>query len=158
MLFTALTLGVLLGGCQGSMLNIQGQSIQYPDRITLSERGQQSDQYRTEDLVVDYQYDRTGDNLKASGVIRFSTSMQGNFTTVSNFSFAVVLADAEGKVLIQQGLITANAQNIGEPINFSKTMAIPPQTKLMAFSYTGQVSGAGTAGSPTSFWHDPVAR
>ena len=157
-LWTIVALCLALGGCQGSLFNVQGKSIEYTDRLALKTGGEQSGQYKADEITVDYRYVRTGDDLKMSGTIRFNYSMQGNFSTVSTFSLALVLADAQGTILAQQGLATAYDHKSSEPVNFSTTMIIPRQTEMMAFSYTGAASGAGTSGSPSSFWHNPAGQ
>ncbi len=148
----------LLGGCQGALSNIQGQRIQYGDRILIKDGGQQTGEYRSEDLTVKYEYVRNGDSLKISGVIRFSNSVQGLFGTVRSFSLALVLADAQGLVLAQQGLAIASGQSVTEPLSFNKTIVVPPQTASMALGYNGVVSGTGTDGSPTALQHVPIGR
>ena len=157
-LWTVLALCAVLGGCQGSLFNVQGQSIQYPDRLALKTGGEQSGQYKADEITVDYRYVRTRDDLKMSGTIRFNYSMQGNFSTVNTFSLALVLADAQGTILAQQGLATAYDHKVGDPITFNTTMIIPSQTAIMAFNYTGASSGAGTSGSPSAFWHNPAGK
>jgi hypothetical protein len=147
-----------LFGCQGSLFNVQGQSLQYQDRIMLKTGGEQSGQYKTDELTIDYRYARKGDDLTLSGTIRFNYSMQGNFSTINTFSLALVLADARGTILTQQGLTTAYDHSVTDPINFKTTMIIPYQTELMSFSYTGASSGAGSSGSPSAFWHNPAVR
>jgi hypothetical protein len=150
--------GAFLGGCQLSLFNVPGQSIENADRIIVKGGGQQTGQYRSDELVVNYEYVRHGDSLKISGVVRFSDSIQGLFSTVSTFNLALVLADPRGIVLAQQGLTTAHNHKVGEPVAFSTTMVIPSQTASMAFRYTGAAAGSGKDGSPSPFWHDPVAR
>jgi hypothetical protein len=145
-----------LGGCQGSLFSVKGQSLQYPDRLPLKTGGEQSGQYKSDELTVDYRYVRNGDDLKISGTVRFNYSMQGNFSTVNSFSLALVLADAQGAILAQQALTTANNQPSADPLNFNTTIIIPYQTAIMAFNYAGAASGAGTSGSPSAFWHNPA--
>ena len=157
-LVMVLAVVAFLGGCQGSLLNVQGQNIQYADRILLKEGGQQTDQYRTDDLAIKYEYVRKGDSLTISGVVRFSNSMQGNFPTITTFNLALMLADAQGAILTQQGLTTGYDLNVEQPLTFSRTMVVPAQTASMAFSYSGMASGGASFGSPTAFWHDPIGR
>jgi hypothetical protein len=157
-LSVVVALGSFLGGCQGSLFNVQGQNLEYADRITVQSGGPRTGHYSSPDLTLDYEYVRNGDSLKISGTIRFSTSMQGNFLTINTFNLALVLADAQGTVLAQEGLATAYSQNVADRVTFSKTSVIPASTASMAFWYSGSVAGSGSAGSPTPFWHDPVAK
>jgi hypothetical protein len=156
-LWMVIAVSPFLSGCQGSLFNVQGQTLQYQDRIMLKTGGEQSGKYKTDELTVDYVYVRKGDDLTISGTVRFNYSMQGNFSTVNTFSLALVLADTRGTILAQQGLTTAYDHSVTDPITFKTTMIIPYQTEIMSFSYTGASSGAGTSGSPSAFWHNPAA-
>jgi hypothetical protein len=157
-LWMVIAISPFLSGCQGSLFNVQGQTLQYQDRIMLKTGGEQSGKYKTDELTVDYVYVRKGDDLTISGTVRFNYSMQGNFSTVNTFSLALVLADTRGTILAQQGLTTAYDHSVTDPITFKTTMIIPYQTEIMSFSYTGASSGAGTSGSPSAFWHNPAAQ
>lgn len=157
-LSAVLALGGLLGGCQGSLFNVQGQKLEAADRIAVQGGGPRTGQYRSPDLTLDYEYIRSGDSLKISGTIRFSTSFQGNFITVNTFNLSLMLADSQGTILAQDGLATAYNQGVADPVSFSKTSVIPASTASMAFQYSGSVAGSGKDGSPTPFWHDPVGR
>jgi hypothetical protein len=147
----------MLVACQGSRSNVQGQSINYTDRIMLKQGGEQTAQFQTEELTIDYQYVQTGNNLTITGKARFSNMMQGLFLRANVFHLSLVLADAQGKGLAEHPLATTNAQNVKEPIGISVTLALPPQAACMAFSYTGSVVGGGTDGSSTAFFHVPFA-
>jgi hypothetical protein len=147
---------VLLSGCQASLFNVQGRNLQYQDRIMLKTGGEQSGNFKTDELTIDYVYVRKGDDLAISGTVRFNYSMQGNFSTINTFSLSLVLADTQGTILAQQGLTTAYDHRVMDPINFKTTMIIPYQTEIVSFSYTGASSGAGTSGSPSAFWHNPA--
>jgi hypothetical protein len=152
-----LVLGAFLGGCQGSLLNTQerGQRVKDGKQIQLSQSGEQTGQYRTEDLAIDYRYSRTGDKLQLSGTVRFNNSFQLMFPTVNAFSLALVLADTQGMILDQQGITTANGQKPTEPLSFSKTLVISSQTQSMAFRYTGVAYGGGSDKSRMNFWDVP---
>jgi hypothetical protein len=149
---------VFLSGCQGTLGNVQGRAIQYSDRIVLQDGKQQSGEFRTNDLTVNYEYTRNGDSLQISGVIQLNYTMQSLFLTIRTFNLVLLLADNQGRITAEQGLTMASGASVRAPINFDKTIVLPSQTALMAFSYTGQVTGSGSDGSPSSFWHDPVTR
>jgi hypothetical protein len=153
MLLTLSATVALLVGCQGSLFNVSGKSIPYNDRLALKTGGEQTGQYKADEFTIDYRYSRTGDQFKISGTVRFSYSMQGNFTTVNTFSLVLLLADGQGTILGQQPLTTAYDQDTRDPVTFEKTTTIPYPTAMMAFNYTGAASGEGGAGSPSAFWH-----
>lgn len=157
-LFTLSAVSALVIGCQGSLFNVSGKSLQYNDRLALRPGGEQSGKYEADECTIDYLYSRVGDQLKISGAVRFTYSMQGNFTTIDTLSLVLVLADGQGTILAREPLTTAYDHDVRDPVTFDKTMTIPSSTAMMAFNYTGAASGEGGAGSPSAFWNSPAVQ
>ena len=158
-LLTLLVAGVFLIGCQGTMLSTsaKGQTIQPSAQIKLVKTGPQSGQFSDGYVTVNYKYTVSGGNLQMSGVVQFGSAINGNFQVVQTFDLGLLLGDATGKVLMQQGLTTAVEVGVSSSQNFNTTVILPPQAVTMAFTYNGVAYGAGGT-SPTSFWADPVER
>ena len=134
----------------------QGKTINPANQVALNAQGQQSGQFNAPDLTVNYTYVRTGGDMQLTGNIQFGMTIQANYAVVQTFQLGLALADAQGNVLGQRGLATAYASNVGDTINFSSSVAIPPQTAAMAFTYTGQAYAAGPGGpDPTNFYFYP---
>ena len=155
-LLTILVLGVSLAGCQGTMGGIKGQHIQQPAQIALVKAGQQSGKFSDGYVTVKYKYTAADGNLQIAGVVSFDSAISGNFQIVQTFDLGLLLGDAQGKILMQQGLTTAVENSVSDPVNFNNTVFLPPQAAFMAFTYNGQAYGDGL--SPTTFWADPVER
>ena len=158
-LLTLLVVGVFLTGCQGTMLSTsaKGQTIQPAAQIKLVKTGPQSGQFSDGYVTVNYKYTASSGNLQMSGVVQFGSAISGNFLVVQTFDLGLLLGDATGKVLLQQGVTTAMEVNVSSSQNFNTTVVLPPQAATMAFTYNGSAYGAGGE-SPTSFWADPVER
>ena len=158
-LLTVWVAGVCLTGCQGTMLSTsaKGQTIQPPAQIKLVKTGPQSGQFSDGYVTVNYQYTVAGGNLQLSGVVSFGSAISGNFLVVQTFDLGLLLGDATGKVLLQQGITTAVEADVSSSQNFKTTVILPPQAVTMAFTYNGVAYGSGGS-SPTSFWADPVER
>jgi hypothetical protein len=147
---------ILLMTCAFSVV-ARGETLKPADGIALSDQGQQSGQFTAPDLSVSYTYTRDGGNLQLNGTIQFRTDIQANYTAVQTFQLGLALADAQGNVLEQQGLTTAYDSDVGDTINFSKTVTVPPGVASMAFTYTGQAFEAGSGGpDATNFWFYPI--
>ena len=161
-LLPILVLGAFLGGCQGSLNNIpaqgQGQKLEDVKAILLGDTGRQTGQYRTDDLTVDWEYRRAGGSLQLSGVVRFSPALQNQIKFLGSFQLGLVLSDAQGNTLMDQGLTTAYGDSVSDPISFSTNLAVPPQAASMAFSYRGQAYGGDGGLNPIQFYEYPVAR
>jgi hypothetical protein len=106
---------------------------------------------------VDYKYKSDGGSLQMSGRVKFGSAISGNFQIVETFDLGLLLADAQGKILLQQGLTTAVANDVSQAVDLNTTIVLPPRATFMAFTYNGQAYGGGGE-SPTSFWADPVER
>jgi hypothetical protein len=158
-LLVLLVVGVFLTGCQGTMMSTsaKGQTIQTPARITLVKTGPQSGQFADGYVTVNYKYTVSGGNLQMNGKVKFGSAINGNFMIVQTFDLGLLLGDATGKVLLQQGLTTAVEADVSSSQDFNATVILPPQAVSMAFSYNGVAYGGGGE-SPTSFWADPVER
>jgi len=136
----------------------QGQTLNPANQIALNAQGQQSGQFNAPDLTVNYTYVRTGGNMELTGNVQFGMTIQANYAAVQTFKLGLALADAQGNVLGQPGLTTAFDTNVGDTINFSISVAVPPQASFMAFTYTGQAYAAGPGNSDvTNFWFSPFA-
>lgn len=134
----------------------QGKTLNPANQIVLSSQGQQSGQFSAPDLTVNYTYVLTGGNIQLTGTVQFGMTIQANYSTVQTFQLGLALADAQGNVLGQQGLTTSSGNNVGDPINFSKTVPVPAQASSMAFTYTGQAYSSGRGGpDPTNFFFYP---
>jgi hypothetical protein len=155
-LFTVLVAVVSLTGCQGTMLNTTnvGQTIKPSARIGLVKTGPQSGRFSDGYVTVNYQYTAAGGNLQMSGTVGFGSAITGNYTGVQTFDLGLLMGDAKGRVLMQQGLTASPPVNVSSSINFNTSLLLPPQAISMAFTYNGTVYG--TQGDSASIWADPV--
>jgi hypothetical protein len=158
-LLTVWVTGLCLAGCQGTMLSTsnKGQTIEKSAQVMLVKTGPQAGQFSDGYVTVNYKYTVSGGNLQMSGVVSFGSAISGNFLVVQTFDLGLLLGDATGKVLLQQGVTTAVEVDVSSSQNFNTTVILPPQAVTMAFTYNGVAYGAGGS-SPTSFWADPVVR
>jgi hypothetical protein len=153
-------ISVILLGCQSTSLAPMGRTVPQNKWIFLSQSGDQSGTWRSEDLLLNYKYDRYENQLSISGIIRFAGRIMNNYGIVQYFHLDAIPVDAQGKVLDMIGLTTAGDLNTvyDNPIDFDKILTLPPGTAAMAFSYRGRVSGGGSGfdGGFMDFWEYPV--
>lgn len=154
---------LLLIGCGGAMLtpNYAGKQIQPGYQVPI-QTGEGSGTLQTDDLTLNYHYVRRGDAIKLQGSVRFADSMDMNFNYIDYFSLSALFADASGRILTSAPLTSANWINLtllDRQVQFVREIAVPPDTALMAFTYTGQASyggGGSTGGVNTQFWQYPI--
>jgi hypothetical protein len=127
----------------------QAKTVEAGDRIPLS---QEKGNWETRDLTVNYQCSHTGNELKISGTITFSSSVTGNFIALHKWQMQVLLIDDQGNLIGRHGLPVAPAQPLDIPLKFSSTIKLPPKATSFAFYYEGQLGGTG--GVDERIWHD----
>jgi hypothetical protein len=153
-------ISVVLLGCQSASFAPMGHMVPEDKRLLLSQSGDQSGTWRTEDLILDYKYDRYQDQLSISGTIRFAGRITNNYATVQYFHLDAIPVEAQGKVLDMISLTTAGDINTlyEGPVDFYKILTLPPNTTAIAFSYRGRAYGSGSYfdGGFMDFWDYPV--
>jgi hypothetical protein len=153
-------ISVMLLGCQSLNFTPIGHTVPQNKWIFLSQSGDQSGSWRSEDLILDYKYDRDHSQVYISGVIRFGGPIRNQFQIIQYFHLDAIPVDAQGKVLDMIALTSAGEINMlyDGPIDFSKMLTLPANTAAIAFSYRGRASGGGSYfdGGFADFWEYPV--
>jgi hypothetical protein len=159
-LLSLILTSIILLGCQSLNVAPTGHTVPQNKWILLSQAGNQSGIWQTEDLILDYQYDRDHSQFYISGVIRFAGPIRNQFEIVQYFHLDAIPVDSQGKVLDMIGLTSAGEMNLlnDGPIEFNKTLTLPANTTAIAFSYRGRASGGGSYfdGGYADFWEYPV--
>jgi hypothetical protein len=152
----------VLQGCQTLMFSYQGAKVNGGSLIALPVGVQQSGNYETRDLSISYQIKRTENELQLSGLAQFAPSLRNNFLTVPYFHMSLFLADANGNVLGNRGVVTSGYGYTDDNMRFDTRITLPPGTAYMAFAYDGRARGAGGGDTDsqdeTTFWEYPVHR
>jgi len=153
-------ISVILSGCQSASLKPIGHMVPENKWFFLSQSGDQSGTWKSEDLILDYKYDRYQSQLNISGVIHFAGRIINSFTIIQYFHLDAIPVNAQGKVLDMISLTTAGDLNAvyDGPVEFNKILTLPPDTAAIAFSYRGRASGSGSyfEGGFMDFWEYPV--
>jgi hypothetical protein len=155
-LLNVFLIAFFLTGCQGRLFTYEGKTIEKSAQIMIKKDGQQSGQYTSSDLTVDYKYTAAGQKLQISGVVKASKGVAASFTTVDSFYLGLLLGDAQGNILREQALATYTGAKMGTGLDFNITMSLHPQAACMAFMYNGEVVGDGS--TPYYFSRYPIAR
>jgi hypothetical protein len=149
----------VLLGCQSVEVGTTGRTVPQNKWILLSEAGNQSGKWQTQDLILEYEYDRDHTHLYITGVIHFVTPIRNQWGLVEYFHLDLIPVDAQGAVLEMIPLTTTGEVNLltDGPVDFTKTLTLPGNTAAMAFSYTGKGSGGGSYfdGGYGDFWEYP---
>ncbi len=146
---------IFQGGCQGNFPGYRGELVAEENRAPLQSGGPRSGVWDTNDLVVQYRYTRQGGTLDLAGNIEL-VGGAANFQIVKRFSLSVYFVDGNGRILEQALLFGAGGGRQVRLWSFEKEMQPPPETRSMAFGYSGVVRGTGRDAGPWSFWETPI--
>jgi hypothetical protein len=153
----------ILVGCQGILYTYIGAKVRSESLIPLAEGTRGGSVYRTEDVIIDYQWARKGSELGLSGSVQFTSRMQRNFAIIPVFDLSLFFTDAEGVILEQRYIAVPGNGDPAIPMRISEKLRLPPGTVGMAFSYSGQArdsgdDGEGRGGGEMPFWQVPIDR
>jgi dienelactone hydrolase len=96
---------VTLVGCGHLLISYEGAKIRPGHEIPIVTGEQQSGQYTTDDVTVDYTYRQTGDQLRISGRVLFADYLRLNYG-LRYFHLGLVLAD-EGNTILRNYPLTS---------------------------------------------------
>jgi len=153
---------IVLAGCQGVLQTYIGAKARSDSLIFLTEGTQGNGLYRTDDVIIDYQWARKGNDLQLSGLVKFTSRMQNNFALIPVFDLSLFFTDADGIILEQRYISVPGNGDPNIPMRISAKLLLPPGTANMAFSYSGQARDSGTdednGGGEMPFWQVPIVR
>jgi hypothetical protein len=153
---------IVLTDCQGSLLTYKGAWVSGKYRIALEDGTQRSGSYQSPDLTIEYQWERSGNELQLSGTAEFTSEMRNSYDWISSFHLSVFFTDAQGIILEGRGIPTPGCENLNNRMRFSEKLLLPPGTANMAFGYSGQARDSGSGGKggsgEISFGQVPIVR
>ena len=154
---------IALTGCQGILLTYKGAIVRDGYLIPLTDGTQRGGIYQSPDLTIEYQWARSGSELRLSGLALFTPRIRNSFNLIPYFYLSLFFTDAQGKILEDRRMGTPGSGDPSNPLRLSEKLLLPPGTANMAFSYSGQASGSGGAGKEDGggdmpFWQVPIVR
>jgi hypothetical protein len=153
---------IALTGCQGALLTYKGATVRDGYLIALTDGAQRSAGYQSPDLTIEYQWVRSGNELRLSGLAKFTPRIRNSFTVVPYFDLSLFFTDAQGNILEDRRIATPGSGDPENQMRISEKLLLPPGTENMAFSYSGEArdSGAGEdkGGGDMPFWQVPIVR
>jgi hypothetical protein len=114
-------------------------------RIAIPEGVREQRNAQTEDVSLNYSYDRTNSTLEIQGDLRFVRRLGD----LQYFNLRLLILDAKGNVLHSVGLASAGDGGSGDGLSFHKSLQWPENATCVAFAYQGMTrlheSGGGVA-------------
>ncbi len=149
-----------------------GRSTKPYSRITLSTANHHQERWQTNDIAIDFDYQReadlfavTGMMIQMSGTVELQKRLY-NFPVISYLRIWVHFLDDEGLILSTHRLWTASRLTDTRLIRFDfrRQLPLPPNTTMLTFSYSGEMTDGGGRRGPGgrtgdrvewSFWWTP---
>lgn len=146
-----LCIGILLmSAAAGSAFMMEGEKINPENRIDLVATGD-GGAWKTDDLVVSYDYDRMDDRMDISGKVRFYVAAPDR--TLERFWLTIYILDGSNKIVASESIANAPYTKEIDPISFEDTLMLPDNATGFTFGYQGEWASGGA--QPTKFWNTP---
>ncbi len=164
-LFPLLLAAFLVAGCQSIGMSQIGKMVPEDKRISIrsgeEQSGKQSGKWSARDVNLDYRYAWSDLGFRISGQVHYADSIVYNYALIQTFHMGVIFADAQGRVLGTDGLVTDTNNSLApvamtNPVTFDRLLRPPAGTVSMAFSYTGTAVDSNPDSTITSFWEYPI--
>ncbi len=127
-----------------------GDKINPENRIDLAERGD-GGAWKTDDLVVTYDYDRTKGRMDISGKVRFYTAGQ----MLETFWLTLYVLNDKNEIIGSESVATAPySKGMEAVIPFEDSLELPEGASGFTFGYHGEVAGTGGQ-QPRKIWNTP---
>lgn len=149
-----------------------GRPTKPHSRITLQIPGDHQERWQTNDIAINFNYQReadlfalTGMTIQMFGDVELQKRLY-NFPVISYLRIWVHFLDDEGLILSTHRLWTASRQTDTHLIRFGfrRQFPLPPNSTMLTFSYTGEMTDGGGRRGPGgqtgdrvdwSFWWTP---
>lgn len=145
----------LAAACVDTAMMYHGAPVTSVPVIALQEGPPVAGRWETFDMVVDYKYQRKGDNLELSGQAALSQHYQMNYAGVSRMQTYLFFLDRDARVLETAFFVRPWSSGVEDIQKFSKSYRVPAGTTGISFGYSGAVNGMD---SDTSFYELPLSR
>jgi hypothetical protein len=129
----------LASGCVEFAMLYHGKTVSNVPVVALQEGGPVTGQWKTFDLVIDYEYIKKGDNLDISGKAALSQHYQMTYEWLVSMRTYIFFLDKDSRVLETANFAAAWSGSTQDPQNFSESYKIPQGTAGISFGYSGQV-------------------
>jgi len=155
---------VLLAGlaaCQSGLTSYHGKTVDPDNRFELPAGAPHEVSWQTRDLLVEFQFLREQQDLQISGLVKPQAYLL-HFNRLEYLFFRVHFVDAEGKVLVDEAVISVGYRiEMPERKAFKANLKVPADSTAIAFSYRGRaLTGGGSRhrsgrDSGWDFWKGP---
>jgi hypothetical protein len=148
-------------GCQSKLFSYEGKTANQKNNISLQESGPHGGQWKTGDIIINYNYNNTLNDFQIEGTVELAPRLTKSFRDIGNLSVRANLLDEDRIVLKSMTILIAGNTPI-RTWRFKEPLSPSPGARAMNFSYSGTAYEGGGGGSvgrgdriDTSFWKEP---
>jgi len=142
---------MMLTGCIGTLFSYKGAVVAQKKNRFAFQEGEQQAEWKTNELGLTYQYQKTDGTLKISGTIKPLGGLEFGFTIARSVVFNILFLDKQGTV-INTSILFSTGDNYAitdVPISFVRTIPVPDGTDTYSFAYSGALANSGVNASTT---------
>jgi len=136
----------IAAACQGRFFGYQGVVAKQESRIVLLEGGPHTRTWKTQDLSIDYRYQRNQDNFEISGTVEMNKSLMRGFPVLEYLNIQLHILDTQGLVLRSKRVLASEYRHMTKKMLFNQIVELPPGSIAMNFSYRGRARDVGGSG------------
>ncbi|WP_321389848.1 hypothetical protein [uncultured Desulfuromusa sp.] len=129
--------GLILSGCQTTTTYYQGAKADAVGVVSLVPVPVGQQKWQDLYVTVDYNLNRSGDNLDIDGVLSFSDSPQITYSVVRDLKLKLFLLDQDMRVVDYFDVARTLSHRLDDETTFSQTMKMRPGVVAMTFGYEG---------------------
>lgn len=149
-------------GCVETAMMYRGNLLHPEQQVrAIKDGAAYSDTLETFEVVIAYDYHRTGEQLEIAGQAALARRYPLLFSRTAHLDVYLFFVDESRRVLATVQLARAMTGNLDEVLEFSRRLQVPAGAVGVSFGYNGEVRGGGDgqfAGGGETFWLLPISK
>ncbi|MCK4507161.1 MAG: hypothetical protein KAU27_01375 [Desulfuromonadales bacterium] len=130
-----------VSGCVETAMMYHGNEVTNVQVVTLQEGVQNAGTWETFDVVINYTYLKSGEDLEISGDVELGQSYQVVYDRLRYLDFFLFFTDEESRVLETVAFRGFLVNTTADKRKFTRSYKVPAGTVGFSFGYNGAVGG-----------------
>lgn len=163
MVMTYSMFSTILSGCVSVLKPFEGKPVSENNRIPLQKGGPHEGNWETKQVGFKYTYTYSGNMLNISGLLSCYAASYQTLELVDNLFFRITFVDSDANLIGSRVIWSLTNDNFEYKWQIKeRTVALPPNTAAVGFSYAGLVREAGgnkgedEGGIQIDLWYSPL--
>ena len=148
---------LLLTSCSSRFFSYKGAVVTQKDQMIPLQETENQGVWKTNELAVNYHYSRMSEALKISGTVKLLGGFAIGFSSIHQLSVQLLFLDSHGVVIENAALFSAESDRSMDiaPMKFERTIAVPPETRYISFTYNGVLVDGSTDSTSVNIGNSP---